>query len=94
LLLLWNVHKIRKQSNRLNSVSGQPLVNYQWPAEGVQNFGIAPDLGVTAEIQQDIDNWGELIDTLINIRETANPLHRHFNTLVHNWIVGNPVSKQ
>jgi hypothetical protein len=72
---LWNVHKIRKQSNRPHSVSGQPLVNYQWPAEGVRNFGIAPDLGVTAEIQQDINNWGELIETLIRIRDSANPLH-------------------
>jgi hypothetical protein len=72
---LWNIHRIRKQSDRPNSVSGQPVVNYQWPAEGVQNFGIPPNLEVTAEIQQDINNWGKLIRTLIKTNLSANPFY-------------------
>lgn len=34
---VWNTHRILKQPNRPTLVYGQPIVNYNWPAKGVQN---------------------------------------------------------
>ena len=42
---IWNLHKIRKQTNRPNCVPGQPLRNYMYPeATGTTDHGcVVPD---------------------------------------------------
>ncbi|KAE8374203.1 hypothetical protein BDV26DRAFT_284469 [Aspergillus bertholletiae] len=37
---LWNVHQIRKQQNRPNSVTGKPYMLYYYPKEGVRDYGL------------------------------------------------------
>ncbi|KAE8369889.1 hypothetical protein BDV27DRAFT_140805 [Aspergillus caelatus] len=37
---LWNVHQIRKQRNRPNSVAGKPYILYHHPKEGVRGYGL------------------------------------------------------
>ena len=36
---MWNMHNIRKQKHRTNSVSGKPYMLYNHPAEGIENYG-------------------------------------------------------
>jgi hypothetical protein len=38
---LWNIHKIRKQRNRPNSVVGQPQVLYDFPPTAEGSYGVA-----------------------------------------------------
>ncbi|KAE8378784.1 hypothetical protein BDV26DRAFT_291905 [Aspergillus bertholletiae] len=54
---LWNVHSIRRQANRPNSVSGKPVILFNWPPEGVGNYGVKPDPELITQFKQDTTQW-------------------------------------
>lgn len=56
---LWNSHKIRKQPNRPNVISRQPVKNYLYPDSHVQNLGINPPVELLQIMQKDVEEWGE-----------------------------------
>ena len=40
---VWNMHRIRKQSNRPQSITGKPFMLYFYPSQGIQDFKVQPD---------------------------------------------------
>jgi hypothetical protein len=58
---LWNVHKIRRQSNRPNCVTGQPMMLYNYPDSGVENFGLSVDEDLLEQLQNDVGSWGKTL---------------------------------
>ena len=59
---LWNIHTIRRQPNRPNCVSGQPVALYHWPPSGIENYGIKPDPDLHRELEEQVADWGESFD--------------------------------
>jgi hypothetical protein len=57
---LWNVHKIRKQRERLNLPTRKPMVNYLCPAEGVRDYGVIPDLERLQRFNKDVEEYDRL----------------------------------
>jgi hypothetical protein len=55
---MWNTHRIRKQRDRPNSISGKPIMNYFWPQGDVQNWGTPIDPEIVEELKADIDHFG------------------------------------
>ena len=51
---LWNVHRIRKQRQRLNSLSGQPVRLYNYPAEGTEDHRLQPNAELLQILQDDM----------------------------------------
>ena len=56
---MWNSHTIRRQRNRPNSVTGQPVMLYHWPDKDVHDFGLVPDPEKLQEINNATSVWGE-----------------------------------
>ena len=55
---LWNIHFIRSQKNRPNSVAGQPEVLYEDPPDGVKSYGVPIDPEFAKTIQDSMPSWG------------------------------------
>ena len=55
---LWNHHKIRKQPNRPNAVTGQPYILYHYPPEGVESYEVPIDQNWISELEQGLELWG------------------------------------
>ena len=57
---LWNIHKIRKQPNRPNAVSGQPQLLYDDPPTGEYgSYGVPIDPEFAKTIEDSMEEWGE-----------------------------------
>lgn len=56
---IWNAHKIRRQRNRPNCVTGQPVMLYHWPGEGVREYGLPPDPRKLQELNDATADWGK-----------------------------------
>jgi hypothetical protein len=54
----WNSHKIRKQKNRPNLATGQPFMNYYYPAEGIRDYGYVPNPVKLAELRNFFARYG------------------------------------
>jgi hypothetical protein len=54
----WNNHSIRKQKLRPHLVHGKPYMNYHFPADGTQDFGIPFDQGFLQTLRSEIQEWG------------------------------------
>ena len=61
---LWNIHRIRRQPNRPNPISGQPQVLYDFPPEEVQSYGGPIDPEFALKIEESIEEWGKLLQVL------------------------------
>jgi hypothetical protein len=59
----WNSHKIRKQRDRPNSVSGKPIVLYKY-RPGTTRYGCKVDKVLIAELKNDFNDWGRLLAPL------------------------------
>jgi hypothetical protein len=55
---LWNCHKIRKQPNRPNAVTGQPMVLYHYPDPEVKSYGQPINQDFVSELQASLQAWG------------------------------------
>ncbi len=55
----WNIHKIRKQNDRPNGVFGQPIKLYNWPSEGVRNYGTPVSKEILQPFQAELEGFGE-----------------------------------
>lgn len=55
---LWNTHTIRYQKNRPYLPTGQPVVLYFNPPDGVRNYGSQPNRRVLEELQADLLGYG------------------------------------
>jgi hypothetical protein len=53
---LWNAHKIRRQKG--SSVSGQPLVLYQYPSEDVEDYGVPIVEETRSALEVGYNQWG------------------------------------
>jgi hypothetical protein len=53
----WNSHRIRKQRDRPNSVSGKPVVLYKY-RPGLVRYGYKADDVLLSELTADFDDWG------------------------------------
>lgn len=56
---LWNVHRIRKQRNRPNSVAGKPYMLYHHPKEDVQDYGLPIKQEVLDVQRQSVHGFGK-----------------------------------
>lgn len=56
---LWNIHKIRKQRNRPNGVSGQPQILYDFPPTADGSYGVAIDPEFAQRIEDGLEPWGK-----------------------------------
>lgn len=56
---LWNIHTIRRQPRRPNTVSGQPVALYHWPRPGIQDYGLPPDPDLQQELGEQVSDWGK-----------------------------------
>jgi hypothetical protein len=65
---LWNVHKIRRQTNRPNAVFGQPFFLYHYPKEDVTDYGLIPDQELLDDLLEDSSHWGIIVDCSVIIR--------------------------
>jgi hypothetical protein len=59
----WNVHQIRKQNDRPDCVTGKPFMLYNYPKEGVTNYGIKPNNGLLHDLQSEVADFGMVIST-------------------------------
>ena len=57
---LWNHHKIRKQPNRPNAVTGQPVILYHYPPSGVHSYEVLVDREYISQIEDSLQEWGML----------------------------------
>jgi hypothetical protein len=55
---LWNCHKIRKQPNRPNAVTGQPMVLYHYPDPEVKLYRQPINQDFVSELQASLQAWG------------------------------------
>jgi hypothetical protein len=55
----WNSHKIRKQRDRPNSVSGKPVVLYKYQPN-ITRYGYDANATLIAELEADFTDWGAL----------------------------------
>ena len=55
---LWNCHKIRKQPNRPNAVTGQLMVLYHYPNSEVKLYGQLINKEFISELQASLQEWG------------------------------------
>ena len=56
---IWNIHNIRKQKNRPNSIPGQPAKNYFYPGMvGAEDQGYAVSDEVLDEYAQRVEDIG------------------------------------
>ena len=56
---IWNIHRIRKQPNRPNCVSGQPIRNYQYPgAIGFEEQGYPVPQEIIEELTEMVEDIG------------------------------------
>jgi hypothetical protein len=62
---LWNLHSIRRQSNRPNAVIGKPEVNYLWPKDGVKHYGRKIDSIIVKGLENEYADYGELVHPLL-----------------------------
>jgi hypothetical protein len=56
---VWNNHSIRKQPNRPHLIPGKPFMNYNYPGNGIQNYGIKFDEDILKSLQEDVQDWGK-----------------------------------
>ena len=54
----WNIHLIRKQPNRPNSIPGRPYILYHHSPDHVSNYGQSISMEKLAELQADVREWG------------------------------------
>ena len=57
---LWNIHKIRRQPNRPNAISGQPQILYDFPPTADSSYGVAIDPEFAKKIEEGLEEWGKL----------------------------------
>ena len=55
---LWNIHKIRRQRNRPNCISGKPWMLYHYPGEGVRDYQIPVNRERLQQYQDYFRGWG------------------------------------
>lgn len=71
---IWNIHRIRRQPNRPNCVSGQPIMLYNCPERtGAQEHGLNVDEELVAGLREQVSGFGMfLITTLISTKYSNN----------------------
>lgn len=47
---VWNSHRIRKQSQRSQSINGKPYMLYFYPQDGIQDYRIPPNETVLQDL--------------------------------------------
>ena len=57
---LWNHHKIRKQPNRPNAVTSQPIILYHYPLSGVHLYKVLVNREYISQIEDSLQEWGML----------------------------------
>jgi hypothetical protein len=57
---LWNHHKIRKQPNRPNAVTSQPVILYHYPPSGVHSYEVLVNREYISRIEDSLQEWGML----------------------------------
>jgi hypothetical protein len=62
---VWNHHKIRRQSDRANAVSGRPWLLYTHPPPEAKQCGFAPNTELLAELQEKMADWGRKYSFLL-----------------------------
>ena len=55
---LWNHHRIRKQPNRPNAVTGQPVLLYHYPPSGVNSYEVSIDCNYLKQLEESLEEWG------------------------------------
>ena len=55
---LWNHHQIRKQPNRPNAVTGQPILLYHYPPSGIESYEVPIDQNYMAQVEASLEEWG------------------------------------
>jgi hypothetical protein len=55
---LWNCHKIKKQPNRPNAVTGQPMVLYHYLDPEVKLYEQPINEDFLSELQAGLQEWG------------------------------------
>jgi len=74
---LWNIHLIRKQNNRPNSVSGQPEVLYEDPPYGVEKYGVPIDPEFAKKIEDSLPAFGKCFLPHVFVRRLPSFFVRH-----------------
>jgi hypothetical protein len=54
---LWNTHRIRKQTNRPNTVPGKPVMLFSHPPEGRQDYGIPVPAETIDDLSSTMPGW-------------------------------------
>jgi len=55
---LWNHHRIRKQPNRPNAVSGFPYLLYHYPPSGVGLYEVPISQEYISQLEESLEEWG------------------------------------
>jgi hypothetical protein len=55
---LWNIHRIRKQRDKLYLPTGKPWLNYYTPSDGVHDYDVAPNSERLKRLQRDVEEYG------------------------------------
>jgi hypothetical protein len=55
---LWNHHRIRKQPNRPNAVSGFPYLLYHYPPSGVGSYEVPISQEYISQLEESLEEWG------------------------------------
>ena len=54
----WNRHRIRRQANRPYVIPGQPIILWQYPEEGVENYRQPVATEQLEDFRQDLEGYG------------------------------------
>lgn len=57
---VWNTHRIRKQSNRLTSVAGRPVMLFKHPPPNATDSRLCVDMGLVAKMRDDLIEHSKL----------------------------------
>ncbi|KAI9882893.1 MAG: hypothetical protein M1823_005351 [Watsoniomyces obsoletus] len=55
----WNIHPLRAQPNRPNSIAGQTYKLYHFPSASVSNHGLPPSSPLLQQLAADVAGWDE-----------------------------------
>ena len=54
---LWNIYRIYKPQTCLNSIFGQPKLNYFYPKNGPQEYFLLPPTQLFATMENNLAEW-------------------------------------
>ena len=56
---LWNHHRIRKQPNRPNAVTGFPYLLYHYPPPGISSYEVPISQEYISKLEIGLEKWGK-----------------------------------